>query len=99
MNIKPETFYSLIRGYSETEGFKVVNEIITSSDPEDGGAYYDIVIEKDGNFYQGSYTDWDVDNTYYNSEKNICDGRVDLDCTFIQVYPKEVKTIVYSYTK
>jgi len=78
------------------KGWRVVDTILESSDDEDGGGHYTLILEDDetGLFYRTGYSDWDVDNTDYeeDDEGYIIDenGRCDLNCRLTQVEPVEV---------
>ena len=68
MKIEQNTLYKLLTGYGRNiDGWKIVNKKITSSDPEDGGGNYDVILKHfDSNkFYLFSYCDWDISNTDY----------------------------------
>ena len=102
LEIKPETLYKLISNTGwgsnpEIDGFTVIEDKITSSDAEDGGADHDIVIKEltTDKFFKGSYSDWDMDNTYYNEEKDEIGRRCDLNTSLTQVFPKQVTVTIY----
>lgn len=102
LEIKPETLYNLISdsgwgSMPEIDGFVVIEDKITSSDAEDGGADHDIIIKElaTDKFFKGSYTDWDMDNTDYDEEEDEIDGRCDLNTSLIQVFPKQVTITIY----
>jgi hypothetical protein len=102
LEIKPETLYNLISnsgwGSNPTvDGFIVVEDKITSSDAEDGGADHDIIIKElaTDKFFKGGYTDWDMDNTDYDEEDDEIGDRCDLNTSLIQVFPKQVTVTIY----
>ncbi len=98
LNINPATLYVLLGyGNSECDGFELINDEITHSDPEDGGADHDYVIKEvsTGDFYKGSYTDWDIENTDYDEDEHLCNDRVDFNCNLTQVFPEKVEVIQY----
>lgn len=88
-------YYNLIRNGKDDE-YEVVQDTITSSDAEDGGADHDIVIKQlsTGKFYANNYSDWDIDyNTSLDDDENVIE--TDLDCEFIEVFPKTKRITVY----
>lgn len=98
MKIDESILYRLLTDQSTEEdkkNFELIQDYITSSDPEDGGADHTYVIKdiKSGLFYKGYYTDWDIDNTDYDGEK-IC-GRCDLESTLYEVKKKTKIIDVY----
>jgi len=96
--MNPATLYVLLSGYADDcDGFKVVDDTITSSDSEDGGADHYYVIQEDSTkkFYGGYYCDWDIDNTSYNEEEHTCGDRVDLECDLKEVFAKTVTHTIY----
>lgn len=105
--IDPSILYALIchipnkPPFLDTTEWKIVNEEIISSDDEDGGGEYDIVLEHipTGKFYQTSYCDWDIDNTDFNYNTNKVDGRCDLNCDLLEVVPIQVVKTIYSIVK
>jgi len=104
MKIDAAEMYELIEDWYGDDSdrdfkFKVKKKILTDSDDEDGGGWYDIIFEEiaTGDLYKGSYTDWDIDNTDYDEETGEIyeDGRVDLCTTLTKV--KAVKTTTTKY--
>ncbi len=86
--IKKETLRELIyKKHTTIENYKCVENIITSSDEEDGGANHDIIVKRlsDGRFFKMSYTDWDMK---YNFESDFSEE-------LIEVFPKQITTTVY----
>ena len=63
---------SILRSYGSKENYKwvLIEDIITSSDTEDGGADHDVVMQRisDGKYFAFCYTDWDMD---YNFERDF----------------------------
>lgn len=99
INIKPEILYVLLSGYTnEADGFKVIEDKIKSSDTEDGGADHEYVIQEisTGRFFKGYYSDWDIENTDYDEEEDVCDGRIDLNCNLQEVFPEQITITVYN---
>jgi hypothetical protein len=78
---------SSFRMKSKDSGFSLHENVITSSDTEDGGADHDVVFkrESDGKYFKFSYTDWDMD---YNFDR-------DFPTTAREVFPKTISTIVF----
>ena len=98
LDVNPATLYVLLGyGNDECDGFKMVDDEIIHSDAEDGGADHDYVIKEvsTGDFYKGSYTDWDIYNTDYNEDDHLCEDRVDFHCKLKQVFPKVVEKTIY----
>jgi hypothetical protein len=98
IKIAPEILYKIFGLGSETvENFQLMDDTITGSDVEDGGADHDYVLKElsTGNFYSGSYTDWDVDNTDYDEEFDKCGERVDFNTNLTQVFPKTKTITIY----
>lgn len=98
MTIDEAVLYRLLMNNSKAEdGFTMIEDEITSSDMEDGGADHDFVIKENatGDFYAGSYSDWDIENTDYDYDNNVVDGRCDLNTNLYQVYPEQVTITVY----
>ncbi len=114
-SIDPSALYALIFDidYDDAEwlaenpphlkyDWKIVKSELTSSDMEDGGGDYTIVLKHlpTGRFYETSYTDWDMGNTEFDEElgKVITDeegGRCDLNCGLTEVKPKQITTTIY----
>jgi len=67
--------------------YEHVQNIITSSDPEDGGADHILIIKRlsDGKYFRKYYTDWDID---YNYDR-------DWDGCFEEVFPRQITTTVF----
>jgi len=81
----------------DIHNWEVVKTSLESSDPEDGGGHYDVILKHKptGKFYETSYSDWDIDNTDFD-EDNMCMGnRCDLSCRLTEIKPMEVKTTIY----
>lgn len=98
LKIAPQTLYALLGdGKNECDGFEIVENETTYSDPEDGGADHDYIIKEvsTGDFYKGSYTDWDVENTDYDEDAHKCEGRVDFNCDLNQVFPRVIEKTIY----
>jgi hypothetical protein len=99
--INETTLYRLLSGYTtqpnELDGFKIIEQILTYSDQEDGGGHYDLILQElsSGKFYLTTYCDWDIENTDYDYDNEIVDGRCDLNCHLVEVEPKEVTVIKY----
>jgi hypothetical protein len=79
------------------DGFVVIEDKITSSDAEDGGAEHDIVIKELSTcrFFKGSYSDWDIDNTDYDEEEDKIGDRCDLNTNLTEVFSKQVTVTIY----
>jgi hypothetical protein len=105
MKIDESVLYRILAYRSNDEGFTLIEDKITSSDSEDGGADHEYVIQEvaTGNYYTGSYSDWDIDNTDYDDEEDDFDGKVgdrcDLNTNLIQVYPEQITITVYKPRK
>lgn len=101
MNINESVLYRILTGNGNNEPFILIEDKITSADAEDGGADHDYVLQEveTGNFYAGSYSDWDIYNTDYDDEDDDFDGsingRCDLNNKLVQVYPEEVTITIY----
>jgi hypothetical protein len=101
MKIDEAVLYRILAYQSDVEPFVLIEDTITSSDPEDGGADHDYVLQEvaTGNYYAGSYSDWDIDNTDYDEEDDdfdgVIDGRCDLNNNLTQVYPEQITITVY----
>ena len=99
MKIDEAVLYRILAYQSDTEPFVLIDDTITSSDYEDGGADHDYVLQEveTGDFYAGSYTDWDIYNTDYDEEDDdgVINGRCDLNTNLTQVYPEQVTITVY----
>lgn len=96
MVIRKETLCKIfIDGDEEADGFTLVSEKIVSSDDEDGGGNYEYVLKEDstGKFFEGSYCDWDIDNTDW--EDGVCGKRVDFYTNLIEVFEKKVVITIY----
>ena len=67
--------------------FILVENVITGSDTEDGGADHEVVFSRtlDGKYFKFAYSDWDMD---YNFER-------DFPTTATEVFPKTVSTIIF----
>lgn len=76
----------IIREDNEEE-FTLVENKITSSDPEDGGADHNVVIKRlsDQKYFRVFYTDWDMD---YNFNRDFPEE-------LTEVFPREVITTIY----
>lgn len=109
--IDPSILYKLLTEYDYPigqnamvyRGWKMIDRKLTSSDAEDGGSTYDVVIQnvESGKLYQTSYCDWDIENTDFEEgaedghEIDEENGRCDLNCNLIQVLPVTKTIIVY----
>ena len=96
MKINEITLYELYTNQKRND-FKLIEDNILRSDPEDGGSDHDVVIQdlSTGKYYAGSYCDWDI---YYNFDYDEETGEVsrcDFDSDLIEVMPKEVMTTIY----
>ena len=104
--IDPSALYALIHDivYDDAHkryDWKIVKSKLTSSDKEDGGGYYDCILQHitTGRFYETKYCDWDMENTKFDEElgKVIMDsegGRCDLNCVLAEVEPQQVTICV-----
>ncbi len=98
LNIDPVILYKMFgMGETNVSGYSVIDNKITSSDPEDGGADHDYVIQDTatGEFYMGSYSDWDIDNTDYDEGDDVIGNRNDFNTQLTQVFPRQVTITVY----
>lgn len=68
-------------------GYEHAQDIITSSDPEDGGADHILIIKRlsDGKYFRKYYSDWDID---YNYDR-------DWDGCFEEVFPRQITTTIF----
>ena len=96
--INPAILYIML-GWKQREcdGFTLIEDEITSSDSEDGGADHEYVIQEDKTkkFYAGNYCDWDISNTDYDEANHTIDGRCDLNTSLREVFPKTITKVVY----
>lgn len=99
MKIDKTTLYKLVEGGYFVENYSVISRILTGADDEDGGGHYDLIIKDllTGKLYETSYCDWDIENTDYDEEEDIIDGRYDLNN---ELYEVEAFTkIITSYRR
>ena len=63
-----ELLRDIIYGDVSKKDYKEIENIITSADPEDGGADHTFVFQRvnDGKFFKFSYTDWDLEYHFDN---------------------------------
>ena len=83
---------SIIHEWDEDEGeeeteFELVEDRITSSDDEDGGADHTVVIKRilDEKYFSFSYTDWDMN---HNFDRDFPDR-------LREVFPRPITKIIY----
>lgn len=103
IKIDPKILYKIITGVKSVpvEGFLFVENNLISSDQEDGGGEYVMIIKEveSGKFYSVSYCDWDIENTddfdEDDEDDEEFDGRCDLTDTILEVVSKEEKIIRY----
>ena len=101
IKIDPAIMYRLIMGVDydkkDTEGFVLIEDEIVSSDPEDGGADHEIIIKevKTGKFFKYFYSDWDIDNSDFDEDTLLIDGRCDLSDILYKVKPYTETVIKY----
>lgn len=96
MKIDESELYRMLSSQTTEEDdkkYQLVDDSITDSDPEDGGADHTFIIKdlSSGVFYRGDYTDWDLENTDIEENEQgitVC-GRCDLDTELQEVSPKE----------
>ena len=97
-NITEKDFYYLLVNIDdEKTNYKIIKDKITSSDPEDGGADHDLIIQnKNSNkFYYVHYTDWDVDYNFdFDEDTGEC-SCCDIELELKEVFPKKKTFIVY----
>ena len=75
--------------YTEhTQNWKFIEDNITGSDSEDGGAYHELIIQNklDNKYYLIEYCDWDIDN------EDLINYTED-DLT--EVFPKDIIKTIY----
>ena len=91
MEINPKTLNKVLRNYKREiiDGYLLVEDEITSSDPEDGGADHDAIIKhvETNKFYLTRYSDWDMMNDAILSESFNTDLR--------EVFPVTKTVTVY----
>ena len=101
MIIDEKKLYELYTdSYYKGTDYKVIENNITGSDVEDGGADHCIIIQdlSTGKFYEGYYTDWDIyDNFELDKNGNV--KRCDFDNHLDEVVPVEKTIIVYERKK
>ena len=80
------------------EDFYLVKRELTSSDHEDGGGHYRLILKEksSGKYFEYYYTDWDIDNTEYDEDDDIVDGRCDLGTNLSEVFPESITIIEYN---
>ena len=88
--------YKTICGDHDTD-FEKMEDTITSSDDEDGGANHRAIIrdKSTGKFYEMEYSDWDI---YHNFEYNRHTGvveRCDFNCELDEVIPVQITITKY----
>lgn len=92
MRIDRKKLYEIYRAKTWYKGtdYKVMEDTIYASDPEDGGADHTIIIKdlSTDKYYEGDYTDWDLDNLGEDLEEEL-----------IEVFPVEKTIIVYERNK
>lgn len=78
-------------------GYKFVQRTLLSSDDEDGGGEYELIIQevKTKKYYSTRYTDWDMDNTDWDDEKEVIGDRCDLPEEIEEVKPQKKTITVY----
>ena len=103
--IDAATLYELITNFTyskeEYKGYVVVDNILTSSDNEDGDGHYDLIIKDvaENRFYEVSYSDWDIENTDYDEETCTIGERCDLYTNLTEVVPRLKTITVYEPIK
>lgn len=67
--------------------YQPVESVLTDSDPEDGGATYEVVFQRlsDGKYFKFSYNDWDMD---YNFERDFPNSAT-------EVFPKTITKMIF----
>jgi hypothetical protein len=98
MKIKEkDLYYLLVNRNDKLTNFKIIKDEITSSDPEDGGAEHEAVIQDKTTlkYYELNYSDWDTDyNFEFDEETEICE-RCDISLNLREVFPKQKTITVY----
>ena len=94
VELSRNVLYNLIGNYGgngDFEGWKFIDDEITSSDPEDGGAEHTAIISRieDEKYFQFNWCDWDRENNHYGGTFRQESYVVE------EVFPREVTTIVY----
>jgi len=86
IKVDKEELREVIYGATKSD-FKVVENKITSSDPEDGGADHTLVIQRksDNKYFRMYYSDWDMD---YNFERDFPEE-------LTEVIPEQVTITVF----
>lgn len=99
--IDESILYLILTEYSwnkkEYMGWQMIEKKLTSSDQEDGGGHYDVIIKdtETGKFYLTQYCDWDIDNTDFDRKTGLVMGRCDLGCDLTEVIPTQKTITVY----
>jgi hypothetical protein len=94
VELSRDILYNLIGSYGgngDFEGWRFVDDEITSSDPEDGGAEHSSIILRieDEKYFLFDWNDWDRENNH--------DGGNFRQETYVveEVFPKQITTTVY----
>lgn len=98
--IDPAILYQIIREgeYSKIiDGYKFIQQTLLSSDDEDGGGEYGLIIQEveSQKYYAVTYNDWDMDNTDWDEESKTISDRCDLTDEITEVQPKQKTITVY----
>lgn len=70
-----------------SDEFVFIDDTITDSDPEDGGADHTLIIQRvfDKKYFRLYYSDWDLDYNFTD----------DFPEKLIEVFPRQIMTTIY----
>ncbi len=96
MKIEEIDLYNLLinQNYSK---YGIAEDVIISSDPEDGGADHCCIIQEVESlkFYRLYYSDWDIQYNFEINENTNEITRCDIDCELEEVFPIQKTITVY----
>lgn len=86
VSIKRKKLRDIIRQDDEKD-FVLIEDKIISSDPEDGGADHEVIIQRrfDDKFFGFSYSDWDLGDNFLRDFPN----------KVVEMFPKNVMITIY----
>ena len=77
--------------------FEIEPSILDSSDDEDGGGSYTLILKEKstGKYFTFGYRDWDIDNTDYDEDEDEIYGRCDMGTHLTEVFAEQVIKVEY----